>query len=54
MEAEAVQWSIVRGEGGGVGRVTCDPLVLGPALAMLRRPGVSCLRVKFSSLNLSP
>lgn len=28
--------------------------VLGPALAMDNRPGLSCLRVKFSSANFSP
>jgi hypothetical protein len=30
-------------------RLTCEPLVLGPALAMLRRPGVVCFSWKFSS-----
>jgi len=31
----------------------CDPLVLGPAFAMESRPGVVCLRLKFSSGSLS-
>mmetsp|Transcript_28735 Transcript_28735/g.77835 ORF Transcript_28735/g.77835 Transcript_28735/m.77835 type:complete len:205 (+) Transcript_28735:633-1247(+) len=31
-----------------------DPLVLGPALAILRYMGPSCLRLKFSSSNLAP
>ena len=30
-----------------------DPFVLGPAFAMLNSPGVSCLRVKFSSCNIT-
>merc|ERR1712084_20641 len=29
----------------------CEPLVLGPALAMLKTPGPVCLRLKFSSSN---
>lgn len=32
----------------------CEPLVLGPALAMERVPGAVCLRAKFSSSNLLP
>lgn len=32
----------------------CDPLVLGPALAMDRIPGPVCLNWKFSSANFSP
>src|SRR5215469_16844491 len=32
----------------------CEPLVLGPALAMDSRPGLVCLCVKFSSANFSP
>ena len=31
-----------------------DPLVLGPALAMDRSPGLLCFLMKFSSLNLEP
>ena len=31
-----------------------EPLVSRPALAMERRPGVSCLMVKSSSANLAP
>ena len=30
-------------------RLTCEPLVFGPAFAMERRPGLSCRRLKFSS-----
>lgn len=30
----------------------CEPLVLGPALAMERRPGLVCFNWKFSSANL--
>ena len=30
----------------------CDPFVLGPAFAMLRRPGLSCFSWKFSSANV--
>merc|ERR1711935_985920 len=37
-----------------VQRKNCEPLVLGPALAMERTPGPVCLRVKFSSSNLLP
>ena len=32
----------------------CEPLVPGPAFAMLSRPGPVCLSVKFSSANFSP
>mmetsp|Transcript_7979 Transcript_7979/g.20610 ORF Transcript_7979/g.20610 Transcript_7979/m.20610 type:complete len:230 (+) Transcript_7979:916-1605(+) len=32
----------------------CEPLVSGPALAMLRVPGTECFSVKFSSANFSP
>ena len=31
-----------------------EPLVFGPAFAMDRRSGLSCLSLKFSSLNLAP
>ncbi len=31
-----------------------EPLVLGPALAMLRRKGLVCFNWKFSSANFSP
>ena len=37
-----------------VQRKNCEPLVFGPALAMLRTPGPVCLSVKFSSANFSP
>merc|ERR1739844_689295 len=37
-----------------VQRKNWDPLVLGPALAIERIPASVCLRVKFSSANLSP
>ena len=30
-----------------------EPLVLGPALAMLSSPGVSCFRIKFSSYKIA-
>jgi len=42
---------------GGEGTVVMknwEPLVLGPALAMERRPGLVCLNLKFSSANFSP
>merc|ERR1719422_621769 len=32
----------------------CEPLVSLPALAMLNNPGLTCLSLKFSSLNFSP
>ena len=32
----------------------CDPLVLGPALAMDKIPAPVCFKVKFSSANLAP
>ena len=32
----------------------CDPFVFGPAFAMERIPGPSCLSVKFSSGNVRP
>lgn len=32
----------------------CDPLVLGPALAMDSVPAPVCFKVKFSSANFSP
>ncbi len=32
----------------------CEPLVSFPALAMLRRPFLECLILKFSSGNFSP
>merc|ERR1719247_41405 len=32
----------------------CDPLVFGPAFAMLKVPGPSCFSLKFSSANLAP
>ena len=31
-----------------------EPLVLGPAFAMERRPGLVCFNLKFSSANFSP
>lgn len=31
-----------------------DPFVFGPALAMERSPRLTCLTLKFSSLNFSP
>jgi hypothetical protein len=31
-----------------------EPLVSGPELAMLRRPGRECVSLKFSSGNLAP
>lgn len=34
--------------------ITWLPLVLGPAFAMDKSPGVSCLSLKFSSENFSP
>ena len=37
-----------------VHRKNCEPLVLGPALAMESTPGPVCLSVKFSSANLAP
>merc|ERR1719336_849003 len=37
-----------------VQRKNCEPLVLGPALAMERMPGPVCFRVKFSSANFAP
>ena len=35
-------------------RKNCEPLVFGPALAMLRMPGPVCFSLKFSSANFSP
>ena len=35
-------------------RLLRDTYVLGPALAMDRRKGLSCFNLKFSSLNFSP
>ena len=49
--------SIINGAFGGKGTVVtknCDPLVLGPAFAMERRPGLECFNLKFSSANFSP
>ena len=37
-----------------VQRKNCEPLVFGPALAMLRTPGPVCFSLKFSSANDSP
>merc|ERR1712050_564220 len=37
-----------------VHKKNCEPLVLGPALAIERMPGPVCLSVKFSSANLAP
>jgi hypothetical protein len=37
-----------------VQRKNCEPLVLGPALAIERMPGPVCLWMKFSSANLAP
>lgn len=34
--------------------LTCEPFVLGPALAMDRYPGAACFRLKFSSSNFPP
>lgn len=37
-----------------VQRKNCEPLVLGPALAMESVPSPMCCRAKFSSSNFSP
>ena len=44
-----VGWLVGRSDGGGL--VT---YVLGPALAIERRPGFVCFSLKFSSANFSP
>ena len=42
---ESNQWVLA------VQRKNCDPLVLGPALAIERTPGPVCFNLKFSSAN---
>ena len=41
-------------EDGTVVTKNWEPLVLGPAFAMERRPGLVCFNLKFSSENFSP
>lgn len=43
------------GDGGALPYMkNWEPLVLGPLLAIDRRNGLSCLSLKFSSLNMPP